>query len=327
MAKNEPANTPAIAGGTLELMHEGAIPNSDKGIGAIIDLTRKSLGSEVIEIDVPDLGPGLPKTIPLVVDMRTGDVGSIKSLIEEYRTVPAAKTGIAKALTLASFIDMVNRHKTEHSAVFANTDWKAPNFQAVIDYHSKQSGGPADNQRHRIRYEFPLSEEWKAWVAANGKPMEQGEFAAFIEDRIADLSAPTVTEKNMLEDLFSTTVATPAQIVQLSRGLSVNVASTVKNVVTLQTGEAQIVFDEQHLDSDGKPLKVPGIFLLGIAPFFMGEKISIPVRLRYRKVDGKLVWFFQLYRPDQHVTERVRDDLNTVETKAELPTFEGSPEA
>ncbi len=197
----------------------------------------------------------------------------------------------------------------------------------MIDYHEKASDGEADNLRHRIDYAFPASEEWKAWVKMNGEPMEQGEFAAFLEDRIADLSAPTEAEKIWLERDFGTTVATPAQLIQLSRGLQVNVDSVVKGVVNLATGEAQIAFEETHTDGDGKPLKVPGLFMLAIAPFFMGEKISLPVRLRYRKAGQKILWFYQMYRPDQFVTERVRDDLITVADRTELPTFEGSPEA
>ncbi len=324
MAIQTPQATEALV---AEAFFEGALPNSDKGIAAIIDLTKRSMTPLIVNIDVPDLGPGLPSSVPVMIDMRTGSAQSAAALIENYRLKPARKRGIATALTLASFIDLANRHKTDHSAVFADTNWKAPGFTAVIDYHDKASAGPADNLRHRIAYAFPASEEWKAWVAMNGEMMDQGDFAAFLEDRIGDLSAPTTAEKIALEHDFGTTVATPAELIQLSRGLQVNVSSAVKNIVNLATGEASIAFDEQHTDGDGKPLKVPGIFMLAIAPFFMGEKVSLPVRLRYRKKGTGLVWFYQMYRPDQFVTERVRDDLTTVADKTELPTFEGSPEA
>lgn len=323
MAKTEPAVTEALV---AEAFLEGAIPNSDRGINAIVDLTKKSLGAEIRMVPVSGLGEGLPSSVPVLIDNRNGTAQPAASLIENFRFKPSRKRGTAQALTLQSFIDLTNRHKTTDSAVFAATDWKAPSFSAVIDYHAKE-GALADNLRHRISYAFPASEEWKAWVAQNGEPMEQGLFAAFLEDRIADLSAPTDAERIWLERDFGTTVATPAQLIQLSRGLQVNVDSVVKNIVNLATGEAQVAFEETHTDGDGKPLKVPGLFMLAIAPFFMGEKISLPVRLRYRKSGQKIVWFYQMYRPDQFVTERVRDDLITVAGKTELPTFEGSPEA
>lgn len=325
MAKEaEPKTLEPLVG---EMLLEGAIPNSDKGVNAIVELTKRSLMPQIIGIDVPDLGPGLPSRVPALLDARTGNISSAQTLIEAFRTKPRTKLGTARALTLKAFIELTNRHKTEHSAVFADTDWKKPSFQAVIDYHENTSAGPADNLKHRIAYAFPASEEWKAWVEQNGEPMEQGKFAAFLEDRIADLSAPTDAERIWLERDFGTTVATPAQLIQLSRGLQVNVDSVVKNVINLATGEAQVAFEETHTDGNGQPLKVPGIFMLAIAPFFMGEKVSLPVRLRYRKVGQKIAWFYQMYRPDQFVTERVRDDLITVADKTELPTFEGSPEA
>lgn len=307
---------------------DNVLPDGADGIKAVVELAARAAEINVVCLSTEGLGAGLPKHVPVLVDHRPGGtVGEISRFVEAYRLKPRDKKGSAKALTLQSFIDLVNRHKTPDSAVFAATDWKAPGFTAVIDYHEAKSAGAADNLKHRIGYDFPQSEEWQAWVAQNGQPMEQGDFAAFLEDRIADLTAPTTAEKIALERDFATTVATPAELIQLSRGLQVNVSSIVKNMVTLASGEASLQFEEQHVGADGKPLKVPGIFMLGIAPFFMGGKISLPVRLRYRKRGQGLVWFYQMYRPDQHVTERVRDDLDTVRQQTQLPVFEGSPEA
>lgn len=327
MALNRDPKPAALEGAELLPMIEGAIPSSDKGIAAIVELTKKSVTPELVELTLPDLGPGLPKAVPVLIDAQRGTASPATHIVEAFRTKPGQKHGRATALTLRSFIDLTNRHKTADSAVFANTDWKAPSFTAVIDYHEAKSAGAADNLKHRVHYAFPLSEEWQVWIKFNGEDMEQREFATFLEDRIADLTAPNDHERINLERDFATTIATPAQLIQLSRGLQVNVESIVKNVVNLATGEASILFDEQHIGGDGQPLKVPGLFMLAISPFFIGEKISIPVRLRYRKAGQKILWRYQLYRPDLHVTERVRDDLSTVADKTELPTFEGSPEA
>ncbi|MFG1246756.1 DUF2303 family protein [Xanthobacter flavus] len=273
----------------------------------------------------PDIYVGLPPALPMVWDPRKGGVLPVREYIEQFRLKPARKVGTAKALTLESFIALANRHKTEHTAVFADTTWQKPGFTAVIDYHENTSGGPADNGKHRIHYDFPLSEEWKAWVKLDGEPMSQLDFAAFLEDHIQELCSPTDAEKIALTRDFATTVATPAEVVQLSRGLQVHVASTVKNAHTLQTGAGEIQWEEVHNGADGKPLTVPGIFLLNIAPFFMGEPVRIPVRLRYR-VSGKITWFYQIFRPDSFITERVRDDLDKVRQETSLPAFEGAPE-
>ena len=100
----------------------------------------------------------------------------------------------------------------------------------------------------------------------------------------------------------------------------------MKNNVTLQSGEGQIVFEESHTGADGQPVKVPGLFVLNVSPFFMGEPIEIPVRLRYRVTGGKLIWFYQIYRPDQSITQAVRHAMGDVRNGTDLPVYEGSPE-
>nr|WP_223215782.1 DUF2303 family protein [Rhizobium herbae] len=265
----------------------------------------------------------MPSSIPVLVHPETGKVTGLYHELAPWRTKPERKTGTAIAETLESFIDLVDRHKQENSVIFAKTDWRKPSLTAVIDYHS---GTDPDNGKHRIHYQFPLSEEWNAWLAVDGKQMAQAQFAEFIEDHIADLSTPDFNEAEDFEKMFSAKVAFPNDIVMLSRGLQINAETRVKQVIKLQTGEAQITFEEDHKNAHGEPLVVPGVFILQIAPFFMGEAKRIPVRLRYRLSGGELKWTFQLYRPDRYITEQVRTDLEAAAAETSLPKFEGSPE-
>lgn len=297
-------------------------------IGRLADLGAKSTGITIADV-VYDGGRGLPDDFPIaIVHGEQPKLLSLKAFAEEWRTTPAARTGIARALTLESFIALVNRHKGDASAVFADTDWTKPSFTAVVDYHSEgdEIEGSVANGKHRVRYEFPLSEEWKAWIAGDGKPMDQIDFAMMIEDRMSELSNPTDATKIWMERDFQTTMATPAQLLTLARGLQVNVESKVKDFRTLQSGAAQVTFEEKHTGADGQPLTVPGLFVLNISPFFMGEKIEIPVRLRYRARSGSISWFYQIYRPDASITEAVRDAILEVRSKTELPVYEGAPE-
>lgn len=303
-----------------------ALETEAVAVKLISELGAKAAEVQVFNLPTKDLAdPGLPETVPMGWDPKGSQIISLALEMEKYRRAPKRRLGTAKALTLDSFIEMTNRHKTEHSVVFANTDWTKPSFTAVIDYHEVEAQGAANFGKHRVLYDFPLSEEWKAWVEKDGEAMSQLEFATFLEDRIADLSSPTEAEKIELERVFSTTVATPSELIQLSRKLQVHVENKVANAHTLQNGTGQIVWEEQHKGADGRPLIVPGIFLLSISPFFMGERARIPVRLRYR-VSGALTWFFQVYRPDVHVTDRVRTDLDIVQKRVDRPCYEGAPE-
>lgn len=282
-------------------------------------------GTELTILSHPGLF-GLPNDVPVLIDRKHGTASSVKHLLEEYRDRPKDKTGTAVVKTMQSFIDLANRHKTADSVIFAETDWRKPSLTAVIDYHALSNDGMPDNCKHRVSYPFPLSEEWNAWVSQNGKQMGQEDFAQWIEDHIPDLAAPTDDEIDGYVDSFGLKTAYPNELVTLSRGLQVNVSSNVKNSVTLQSGEGQITFEEEHRDITGARLSVPGLFILSIAPFFMGQKARVPVRLRYRVKDGKVSWSFQLYRPDIYVTEQVRADLDAAKGLTGLPAFEGTPE-
>lgn len=295
----------------------------DKGaVEAVAHLARQT-GSQLVSISLPEKINGLPAFVPVLVNQQTGAVTSLHDKLAPWRTKPERKTGTARAETLESFIELVQRHKLDNSVIFATTDWRKPSLTAVIDYHSEVA---PDNGTHRIHYQFPLSEEWRAWLDVNAKPMEQAAFAEFIEDHIADLSSPDTSEISDFEQMFSAKVAFPNDIVILSRGLQINAETRVKQAVKLQTGETQIMFEEDHKTAGGEPLVVPGVFVLQIAPFFMGETKRIPVRLRYRLVNGTLKWSFQLYRPDRYITEQVRADLEFAAKETALPKFEGSPE-
>lgn len=293
-------------------------------IEAIAKLAREAAGIEIEDLKLA--AKGLPESVPIArLHGESPEFDSLKRLAEEWRLHPERKTGTAQVDTLNSFVDLTNRHKTADSVIFANTDWKAPALTAVIDYH-KAEGTDAQWLKHRVHYAFPLSEQWKTWVAQNGKPMNQADFAQFVEDNIADLSSPEVMEVTDYEAKFATKIATPSELVALSRGLAVRVESKAVSSVVLQSGEGEIVWDEVHQGTDGKKLKVPGLFMLSIPLFHMGETQRVPVRLRYRVREGSTVWFYQIYRPDVAVTERVTEDYEDAMSQTALPGFIGKPE-
>ena len=300
-----------------------AVPALD--LALVADLGRDASGGVEIELSTEGLGEGLPPSVPLLFSRKEGRLIDVRQQIEAFRLRPHAKAGQATAQTVDTFIALVNRHKTADSVVFADSNWRKPSFTAVIDYHRAESTEP-DNLRHRIAYAFPLSDEWQIWLKGNRERMTQADFAAFLEDRVADLASPFETEKTEFERLFQTKIAAPNELITFSRGLEVAVEAKVKNVVTLQSGEGQILYDEVHKDMNGNKIIVPGLFMLSIPIFFMGLPVRVPVRLRYRAGGGDIVWFYDIYRPDTFVTERIREDLRIVGAQTGLPTFEGTPE-
>ncbi|PWE57638.1 hypothetical protein DEM27_00020 [Metarhizobium album] len=304
-------------------------------VGAPVDLEfLKTLaddaGTDLVTYDNVANRNGLPVRIPVLIDRKTGAAKSVKSLFEEWRTSPERKSGTATVNTLESFTALTNRHKTEHSAIFANTDWRSPSLTAVIDYHEKASAGYADNGRHRIHYPFPLTEEWEAWIGITGKPLDQAQFAEFIEDHRAELAAPHEEEVTHWEELLGGKLAAPNEMQMLSRGLKVNSEVKVSSAVTLSTGEGELTWEETHQtrNNAGAKIIVPSLFMIALPPFYQGEKTRLPVRLRYRVTPGggAVKWIIIPYRPDIYVTEEVIRVMERAADETELPAFQGSPE-
>ncbi len=252
------------------------------------------------------------------------EVRSLKPEIDAFRTAPDRRRGTAKASTLDSFVDLVNRHKDEGSAIFGSIDTAQPKFIAVVDYHAIDHS-PRFGQ-HRIEYVFPISDEWAAWRGRNGASMDQSAFASFVEDHVAELSAPYDAERGQIEGLFGTKFGLPSELIQLSRGLALNVESTVKEIRVLQSGEAQIQYDEVHKDGAGKPLTVPGLFVISIPLFVGAEPTRLIARLRYRRDNG-IKWSFHLWRWAEAVRQSLISDLDRAAKDTGLPTFEAMPEA
>ena len=301
-------------------------PGDAEAIKVFAELAADAAGDvQVCDISIVD-NVGLPNTIAAAFRSgKNAGVSSVKALFEEWREKPERRKGTAGVTTLASFIDLVNLHKSEHSALFAKTTWPEPALTAVIDYHS---GKAADNCEHRIKYAFPLTDEFKAWIENNGKALGQFEFAAFVEDRIADMSVAMEPEVEEFEKLFRTKFAIPTEMIDLSRGLRINVEERVTNAFMMQSGEAEIQFSAEHKDSKGAKLVVPGLFMLCLPIFIDGSVVRIPARLRYRVIpgEGAIKWTYNLYRWEYWLRQRVQSDFAIAIKQTQLNAFEGAPE-
>ncbi|TCR01091.1 DUF2303 family protein [Neorhizobium sp. JUb45] len=311
---------------------------SETAVNAVADLA-KSAGATVLTVSAPSNAKGIPTSVPALLDPKTGNATSLKQLFDAWRDTPDRKSGTARITTLESFIDLTRRHATENSAIFAATDWKAPFLLTVVDYHHKNTDvastegevigtevGKPENGKHRIEYKFPLSEEWQAWVKMDKQPLNQQAFAEFIEDHIGELASPHEEEVTFWQDKLGGKVAYPHELKMLSIGLKVHAETRVSNNVTLQTGEGELTWEETHRDMKGDKLIVPSLFIIQLPPFFMGEAIRLPVRLRYRVREGSVVWIFQMYRPDVYVTEQVMRDMERAARETDLPAYQGTPE-
>lgn len=259
-------------------------------------------------------------------------VVDLKQYQDKRRTKPERLTGCAKHTTLDSFVAHVNRFKDPKTAIFADDTPASPKLLAVYDYHL----GPSDPRfgGHRALYDFPLSEQWRAWRELEARSwVSQAELAVFLEDHLADIFPPDslLASTRARADLAGMKLGAPGSIAALAKNLSVNVSAEFSQATTLATGEGQLLFKESHTTS----VPVPSGFALSIPVFRGGLAEDVMVRLRYRPAGGKVVFSVAMHDVDALFRRAFNDACARVEdaTKlgdgpdaAKLSLFFGSPE-
>lgn len=264
-------------------------------------------------------------------------VREVDEHFDMYRAKPLYRRGVACVHRLESLIEHANRFKSADSAIFAHEAGARINIP--YDYHP---AGPDPTKagwgRHEAVYEAKASREWKRWIERGQQKMDQVDFAEFIEDNVADVmevpdflkggDAQTDADKELLAlvQKIEGRPCGPAKLMELSRGLKVFSQEEAAVEVKLDSGEARVVMSEKHLGADKKPLSIPSMFLVSIPVFIGGPLWRVPIRLRYRKHGGSIVWFIQPYGEDRIRRVAFEEDCLRVSAETELPLFWGDHE-
>ncbi|HEV7717180.1 MAG TPA: DUF2303 family protein [Steroidobacteraceae bacterium] len=290
--------------------------NPQTNAQAIINTVRELVNADVIHL----------ADAPAVLVLPAGKTAqSVKPFLDAYLKAPERKTGTAQLSTLDSFCQHVNRFSDEDSALFADDNPTSPRLVGVLNYHESKAGSPRFGD-HRASYTFPLSVEWLCWTRT--RPMNQAQFAEFIEDHIADVLDPSKIGEDTWAfcEQLEIVLAQPSALMALSKGLSVYVDGKVTNNVNLADGTGSIAFSEEHKDAQGAPLKVPRGFAVGIPVFTGGERYALPMRLRYKVMGGKVTWELLPHRVQQAFRHAVTEACTKAAEATKLPLYYGTPE-
>lgn len=301
---------------------------------AVADIVTEHVKPQVLTLARP-LGAAelagqynTPAGVEVLVLPEGLEAHSIKKYFDEHKSAPDRREGVAKLFDLESFVAHANRFKDEGSALFANPSVSNPAIRCVLDYHPAGASAAPRFGRHIGLYEFPLSDEWKAWTSQNGKGMGQKDFAVWLEDHVLEILSPEKAGEiaKQLAEQVGIEFASPAKILELSRGFSVRSNAKVKQVNNLATGEVQVQYATEHQDEQGAPIKVPGGFLVALPVFRGGAVYQLGVRLRYRLQHGEVVWFFDIHRADRVFRHALDEACASAKDQTGLPLFLGSPE-
>lgn len=294
----------------------------------------------------PDLNEAVIVTTP--EKRQIHDITKMHRAALEYLK-PARRMGTAHMSDLGSLIEWSNRFKCDTSALFANPDPSKPTLTCIADYHA---GGPVDvdsphgdssarHCHHRAIYNFPLSDEWKAWMAISGKTLDKDEMGEFIEARAHDVMDPTpaVLASEINEDnppwenrLIETAQKIQgrfgqlAELLAISRRFQVYEANNLTASTNRDTGEAILEFKSEHRDEKGEKLSIPNLFTIAIPAFLNGDRFRMAVRFRYRKSGSTVKFTMTVYNPEEVFKTAIEEAADLASDETGLPLFIGTPE-
>jgi uncharacterized protein YfdQ (DUF2303 family) len=224
--------------------------------------------------------------LPMVIIPEGADLKQFPDL----RLAPVRIERTVTVTSASSFMQYFNRFGDIDSMIFV--DIEKQRFLGIVDYHMAQYGEGGSEPRHcshKVVYDCPLTPEAKKWFDNDKKPMDQTQFASFIEDGLLEITEPSGGE--MLE---------------IASTLQAKNAVNFRSGIRLDNGQAQMTYEENIQGSAGVTgeLKIPQKIAI-VLRIFRGDIAGyrIEANFRYRIKEGKLTMWYELIRP--HV---VRED-------------------
>lgn len=313
----------------------GAGSSRADGIGDILAQVRadhdQAIKPDLVTVTEPETG--IDKVAYVT---RDGVFPIPQSFFDEEREAPRFRRGTASLTSLDSFIAHVNRFGDADSVVFACDDPDAPKLTAVLDYHRADADGEHGEYRHgkhRTAFAFPLSDEWKAWKATNGKSMSMEEFARFLEDRVLDVAdvngtVPESAKRFVEMNGGVRNIADWALLTKLAKGLTIYENAIVTNATNLASGTLQLTIAEgQDAEVEGIKIDVPTMFFIDIPLFREGVIYRVPVRLRHRKGRGSITFSYELWGHERAFKDAFGEAVARVDAETPATVLFGSPEA
>lgn len=233
--------------------------------------------------------------------------------LEHLLPNPTRKTAKVSVTESDSFIFYTKKHGSlDECVIYAEVDYENSKclLVAVVNDH----GADAPKWRdHRCTFEPKLSVEWSRWIKKNKCSMSQTDFAAWLEENLADVASVA----NM---------PTGADILSMALGFEANSDKRLRSKINLQSGGVSLEFVDQENVDTRTTMQFFERFTLGI-PVFDGSTNAYPLeaRLKYRESSGKLNFWYELIRPDRVFKTAVVDDLKKIKEATGFPIVFGTP--
>lgn len=225
---------------------------------------------------------------------------------DQYRDTPARKQGITTVRDADSFAGYWGKHSDDNSEVYADADQLR--VTAVLDADTATAarwGG------HRLVLSLRETEAWQAWLALDGKLIEQQQFAEFVEDHLPEILEPAA-----------------AEMLEIAQSISGTVKAEFASGTRLATGQRQLSYVETVTAKAGQKgtLTIPETFVVGLLPFEgLTKGYQFTARLRYRINGSDLTIGYKLDRPGDVRDKAFADIVTAVGEQIATPILNGTP--
>lgn len=206
--------------------------------------------------------------------------------IEGALPEPHRKSGVVALADLPSFLEYVGDQGAQDCTyIYASPDTRT--LTAVLNEHEQGHGSLPGWRDFRVSYTAELSREFSAWHKNDRKPMDQEEFATFVEDNIADIAEPT--GETMLQVALTLQAKTEVAFSSHRR---------------LDNGQVQLTYTE-NIDAraGAGDIMIPREFALGLRLFKNGDGYKVRARLKYRLGGGKVKFWYELDRVENAIED------------------------
>lgn len=210
-----------------------------------------------------------------------------------------------------SFIDYVNRFKSEDTLIFAGVSDTGANLVAILDYHTE--GLEPAYCAHRVTFQTIPTKEWSDWMAANTKRMDQVAFATWLEENY-----PLITDPS------------GAVLLELVQTLIGKSDVRYNSAIRLKSGSSKLDFEEDvtlrgtSTTKEGE-VELPQVITAGIAPFQGTEKYEVKARLKYRIESRKLQLWFETIAQHRIVRDAILGIVKEIAEKTKIIPLIGRP--
>lgn len=236
--------------------------------------------------------------------------------LEYLLPAPARKRGVIEITEADSFIFYLTKHGSlDECVIYAQDQAESGilNLIAVINDHKSDAPQWRD---HRCLFTPAPSVEWKRWTSKDRGHFSQIEFATWLEDNLSDIAN--------VEGMPS-----GSAILQMALAFEANADKRLRSRLSLQNGGTQFEFvDDEDKDTRTR-MTVFERFTLGIPVFDGGEQpasaYTLEARLKYREKDGKVVFWYELIRPDRVFKAAVGETLEYIKSKTGFHVVFGTP--